>query len=181
MSFFVFLFTNCLIEKINNNDTINTKEIQEKIETQEAENKIKTIELQQTGEVKQTEKWQIEIPAISLIAPIAEGTEIETLNKYVGHFKMTPKTEGNIGLAAHNRGYPVNYFKDLKNLKYGDEIIYTYEQTTKIYKVISNIQISDIDWSYLENTSQNTLTLITCIENKPEYRRCVQAIESEVE
>ena len=30
---------------------------------------------------------------------------------------------------------------------------------------------------FLEKTEENTITLITCVENEPEYRRCVQAIE----
>ena len=37
--------------------------------------------------------------------------------------------------------------------------------------------IKDTDWSRLENTEENILTLITCVENKPEQRRCIQAIE----
>ena len=60
--------------------------------------------------------WQIQIPKISLIANISEGTTTEVLNQYVGHFENTQKELGNIGLAAHNRGYEVNYFKDLKLL-----------------------------------------------------------------
>ena len=128
-------------------------------------------------EISQNSNWQIEIPKISLIAPIQEGTDSNILNEYVGHFEKTEKLNGNIGLAAHNRGYPVNYFARLKELKEGDEIIYTLGENKKIYTVVQNIQISDIDWSYLENTEENKITLITCIENKPQYRRCVQAIE----
>ena len=47
--------------------------------------------------------WQLEIPKINLIAPIAEGIDLETINKYIGHFPTTSMFEGNIGLAAHNR------------------------------------------------------------------------------
>ena len=130
-------------------------------------------------ESKTKEKWEIEIPKISLIADISEGTDEKTLNQFVGHFTITPKTKGNIGLAAHNRGYPVNYFENLKELKGGEEIIYTYGEFSKTYVVTQNIKISDIDWSYLENTSENKITLITCSANEPAYRRCVQAIEKE--
>lgn len=130
-------------------------------------------------EISQNSNWQIEIPEISLIAPIAEGTDANILNGYVGHFEETKKLNGNIGLAAHNRGYPVNYFARLKELKEGDKIIYTFGENKKIYEVMQNIQISDINWSYLENTQENKITLITCIENKPQYRRCVQAIEKQ--
>ena len=120
--------------------------------------------------------WKIEIPAISLVANISEGTDEETLNQFVGHFELTPTKEGNVCLAAHNRGYKVNYFKNLKSLNEGAEIIYTNGEFAKTYIVNMNIKISETDWSYLENSNQNKITLITCIENEPEYRRCVQAI-----
>lgn len=128
---------------------------------------------------KVVEDWKIEIPSISLVANISEGTTDETLSKFVGHFEITPKQEGNIGLAAHNRGYSVNYFADIKNLKEGEEVIYTYGEFSKTYVVTKNIKISDTDWSYLDNSIENKVTLITCIENEPQYRRCVQAVEKE--
>ena len=144
---------------------------------QEANESIISAENKDTNE--NFEKWKIEIPAISLIANISEGTDELTLDKFVGHFEITQKTEGNVGLAAHNRGYPVNYFANLKDLEGGEEIIYTCGEFTKTYIVTKNIKISDIDWSYLENSNENKLTLITCIANEPAYRRCVQAIEKE--
>lgn len=135
-------------------------------------------------EIQTTEKidiWQIEIPKISLNAPILEGTTKEILSQYVGHFEKTPKQIGNIGLAAHNRGYEVNYFKDLKLLKEGDEIIYRYNEFEKTYQVEKCRIIRDTEWEYLEEMEENMLTLITWIENQPEYRRCIQAVEKEEE
>lgn len=99
------------------------------------------------------------------------------MNKYIGHFSETSLTNGNIGLAAHNRGYIVNYFARLKELKEGDEIIYQYKTFHKIYIVKEHVIIKDTDWSYLKNTKNNTLTLITCVENEPNYRRCIYSIE----
>ena len=135
------------------------------------ENKIENEE--------KTERWEIEIPKISLKATIAEGTTKETLNQYVGHFEQTQKEEGNIGLAAHNRGYEVNYFQNLKLLQKGDEIKYIHNQFEKIYEVEKCKIIKDTEWEYLEDTEDNRLTLITCVENQPEYRRCIQAVEKE--
>lgn len=37
--------------------------------------------------------------------------------------------------------------------------------------------IEETNWSYLENTVENKITLITCVENEPSYRRCIQATE----
>ncbi len=130
---------------------------------------------------EKNELWQIEIPTISLVANIKEGTDKDILNQYVGHFTTTQKENGNVGLAAHNRGYEVNYFQDLKLLKKGDEIKYKYNELEKIYEVEKCRIIKDTDWEYLENTEDNRLTLITCVENQPEYRRCIQAVEKKEE
>lgn len=125
----------------------------------------------------ETENWKLEIPKINLCANINFGTTEEVMNKYIGHFDNTSLWEGNVGLAAHNRGYPVNYFGRLKELQIGDEIKYTTVYGTKIYKVTSMNIIEDTDWSYLQKTNDNRITLITCVENEPKYRRCIQAKE----
>ena len=124
--------------------------------------------------------WKIQIPSIGLIADISNGTDKETLNKYVGHFIETPIEDGNIALAGHNRGYDVNYFSRLKELREGDEIIYIHNEINRIYEVTKNKIIKDTDIEVLENTEENILTLITCVENEPNYRRCVQAEEKDL-
>ena len=148
-------------------------------ETEEEKN---TKDLYQNNPINETKEktgsiWKIKIPSINLEADIAEGTEKETMDSYIGHFSETSKTNGNIGLAAHNRGYPVNYFANLKKIKENDEIVYQYMDFKETYIVIKNVIIKDTDWSYLEKTQNNTITLITCIENEPEYRRCVYGIK----
>ena len=129
-------------------------------------------------EEKETkENWYLEIPKINLKAPISEGTTSEVMDDYIGHFEETSKDLGNIGLAAHNRGYKNNYFRDLKQLQENDEIYYTHNGKTRKYVVTKSIIIKDTDWTYLEETQENTITLITCVENQPEYRRCIQGEE----
>lgn len=123
------------------------------------------------------EEWYLEIPKINLKAPISEGTTSEVMNDYIGHFEETSKDLGNVGLAAHNRGYKNNYFSDLKKLQENDEIYYTYKGKTRKYLVTKSIIIKDTDWTYLEETKENKITLITCVENQPEYRRCIQGEE----
>ena len=145
---------------------------------QESTKTVSDKEINQIN-IAEEETWQLEIPSINLKANIKNGTDAETLNKYIGHFVETQVEEGNIGLAAHNRGYEVNYFARLKELKDGDEIIYQYKNMKKIYEATKCKIIKDTDWEVLENTEDNMLTLITCVENEPEYRRCVQAEEKE--
>ncbi len=121
--------------------------------------------------------WCLEIPKIGLKANIAEGTDAAILNQYIGHFTETQVLIGNVGLAAHNRGYPVNYFERIKELAIGDEIYYTLGNVVKKYVVCEKKKIKDTQWETLENTEDNRLTLITCVENEPAYRRSIQAVE----
>ena len=144
----------------------------EKIEFSENENSYEYLD--------NIGNWYIEIPAINLKAPIAEGTSGDILKNKVGHFEDTAIKSGNIGLAAHNRGYEINYFKNLKKLKLGDEIFYTNEDFNKKYIVDTLEIIENTNWNYLRKSEEDKITLITCIENEPQYRRCVQgtAIEN---
>lgn len=174
----IFLILNSFIPQNSIVSIRNISNIISKIEFPKALSKVK----EQNNEKIDIEigNWYIEIPCINLKAPIAEGTDIDTLNTKVGHFNETDKTTGNVGLAAHNRGYKYNYFEKLKKLKIDDEIIYKYENFEKKYLITKIEIIKNTDWSYLEKTEKNKITLITCVENEPQYRRCVQAEESEI-
>ena len=68
----------------------------------------------------------------------------------------------------------------LKELREGDEIIYIHNEINRIYEITKNKIIKDTDIDVLENTEENILTLITCVENEPNYRRCVQAEEKDI-
>lgn len=119
--------------------------------------------------------WRIFISKINLDAPILEGTTQEVLRRSIGHFTSTSKWDGNVVLAAHNRGYKYNFFQEIKRLEIGDTIQYQTEQGSRTYTVIWKGKIKETDLSCLENTKENKLTLITCLENMPEYRLCIQA------
>ena len=165
----------------NNSENTLKNNSQNSISKENSNENTSDNNLEKTSETKSKttnqNTWQIVIPAISLEAPIAEGTSKQVMNEFVGHFEETPKTLGNVGLAAHNRGYPVNYFSNLKKLKEGDRIFYSMGSFSKTYIVEKNIIVKDTDWTILENTDDNRLTLITCVENEPTYRRCIQSIE----
>ena len=170
---------------VNPEETLN---IQKSNETSESVQKVEEPqnETLQNNEAKQSNvansqnknmNWYIEIPEINLKAEIREGTTKEVMDEYVGHFEETSKTTGNIGLAAHNRGYQNNYFANLKKLKEGSLIKYKNNNFQKTYVVTKHIIIKDTDWTVFEKQEKNTITLITCVENEPEYRRCIQAVE----
>ncbi len=165
---------NSVLVELNSNN-IN----QETKDNSETQNNYTITQTKENLETTEEKNWKIIIPKISLEANISEGTRKETMDKYVGHFEETSKKDGNIGLAAHNRGYEVNYFARIKELKEGDEIRYKYFDFEKIYTVVENKIIKDTDWEDLEKTEDNRITLITCVENEPEYRRCLKGIEKD--
>jgi len=122
---------------------------------------------------------RIRIDKINLEAPIKEGSDQEVLKSYVGHIEDTAIYDGNVCLAAHNRGNEYSYFARLNELEKGDEIVYENIYGIKKYRVETSQEILETDWSLLENSSQNKITLITCIANRPNQRLCVQAVEFE--
>lgn len=181
ISIIIFLLINIFVldyKKMSFEVSFNSPEMQEKSET-ENQQQIENINEKMLESKEDTNlKWMIEIPEIGLVAEIAEGTTTDVMNKFVGHFEETQLEYGNIGLAAHNRGYPVNYFQDLKKLKDGSEIIYKHGDFKMTYIVKTIEIIENTNWNYLENTEDNRITLITCVENEPKYRRCIQGVEN---
>lgn len=180
ISILIFIFFDQIFFKNQNKFFENSLEkiIPDNIEIElKTPNNTVAISEQYQNKIDTKKIWQIEIPKINLVAPIAEGTSANIMNEYVGHFEENPKNKGNIGLAAHNRGYKINYFQNLKLLQKGDLIIYTYNGEISKYSVNELGIIKDIDWSKLESSSQDKLTLITCLEDEPEYRRYIQAVK----
>lgn len=164
-----------VISKVSNKST---KKVTTKI-TPKNISKVKKVSKKKTKS-KKTKKlkstvWKLEIPKIGLNASIAEGTSQSVLNKYIGHFTETLRQNGNVGLAAHNRGFAVNYFSKLNKLSKNDIIYYTYKGVRKKYKVVYKKRIQATDWSKLYYTNDERITMITCVKNKPHLRLCVQA------
>ncbi|MBO8434287.1 MAG: class D sortase [Tyzzerella sp.] len=118
----------------------------------------------------------LRIPTINLTVTAFDGDTFTAMKKGVGHLPSTSCWNGNIGLVGHNRGTN-DYFGDLKKLEIGDEMTYTTNLGTRTYVVKSITKISDTDWSRLQYTSDNRLTLITCVEDVPDKRLCIQAVE----
>ena len=140
-------------------------------------NKKESAMLKQINEdeIIYNKKWYLEIEKINLMAEISEGTEESVLDYYIGHFSETPVNVGNVGLAAHNRGYKNNYFSRLKELEIGDKINYYINGHKFEYEVSEILIIYETDWEKLKDTKDNRITMITCIENREKYRLCVQA------
>lgn len=122
----------------------------------------------------------LKIEKINLNGIVKEGSTNEILRDYIGHIEETAKYDGNVGLAAHNRGNKYSYFARINELEPGDEIVYTTKYGERKYIVDTKKEILETDWSNLEGTSDNRLTLITCIKNKVNQRLCVQAVQENI-
>ena len=118
----------------------------------------------------------LRIPEIDLKVTAYDGDTYEVMKKGIGHISSTSAWKGNIGLVGHNRGGD-DYFRDLKRLEIGDEITYKTNLGTKTYVVDSIKKINETDWSMLEYSMDNRITLLTCVEDVPSQRLCVQARE----
>ncbi len=119
---------------------------------------------------------RLKIPAIDVNTKVFQGTDSSTLTKGAGHFTNTSIWDGNVGIAAHNRGVN-NLFDNLHKLAIGDKITLTTKLGTRTYAVTSVEKISDTDNSLLTATTENCLTLFTCVRNESSYRWAVRAVE----
>lgn len=119
----------------------------------------------------------LEIDSIDLDVKIYDGESNASMKKGLGHFSYTSAWDGNVGLCGHNGGSS-GYFADLKDVEKGDKITYRTKYGMRKYKVTSIKQIDEDDFSdLLEDTTDNRLTLITCVRNQSAKRLCVIAKE----
>lgn len=144
-----------------NIDIINNKKIEE----------LEDLKLKINGN---TVIGVLKIDKINFEGLVYEGTNSKILKKGIGHFDNTPSFDGNACFAGHNYW---NIWSKLHTLKLGDKISYISYLGTREYEVFCTKEIDETDWSLLQNTDENIITLITCIKNKPEKRLCVQAKE----
>ena len=155
---------------------------QEKQNTSEQLDNTEDVEQEVTEDdgVEEDLIGSLKIEKINLNGTVKEGSTNEILRDYIGHIEETAKYDGNVGLAAHNRGNKYSYFARINELEPGDEIVYTTKYGERKYIVDTKKEILETDWSNLEGTSDNRLTLITCIKNKVNQRLCVQAVQENI-
>ena len=116
----------------------------------------------------------LKVPTLDLSVKVYQGTDADALRKGAGHFASTSIWDGNVAIAGHNRGVN-NHFGRIHLLDYGDTIKLTTKLGTRTYEVYSVSKISVDDMSVLNDSSENIITLVTCVRDQPAYRWCVQA------
>jgi sortase A len=117
---------------------------------------------------------RIQLPAISVDAPVIQGDGFEQLKKGVGQHIGTPNPgqNGNIVLSAHNDVFG-EIFRDLDKLSPGDEITLFTSQKSYRY-VIKDIQyVGPLDVDVMANTQEPVVTLISCYPYMVDNQRIV--------
>jgi len=125
---------------------------------------------------------RLQIPAINKDVPIVEGDGWEQLRKGVGHHvgSANPGQPGKIVLSAHNDIYG-EIFKDLDQLKPGDEVILLTERRSYTY-VVSEIKIVEpTQVEVMESTTEPTLILVSCYPYLVDNERIVVFANLEAE
>ena len=115
---------------------------------------------------------EVSIGNRKLFAYVYPGAIYESMRKGAGHVDGTSTWNGNVALCGHNRGsWP--YFGTLKNVQIGDVITYRTSLGVRTYRVTSAGRILATNTAVLNPTSDNRITLLTCIANEPAYRLCI--------
>jgi sortase A len=117
---------------------------------------------------------RIVIPAIKIDSIVVEGDDWEALKKGAGHHagSANPGQRGNVVISGHDDVFG-EIFRYIGDLKPGDEIT-LYTKESKFTYVVKNKRIVDpTDVSVLQQTTEATLTLITCYPYLVDSQRMV--------
>jgi sortase A len=103
---------------------------------------------------------RVEIPRVGVSAMVREGDDVKTLRRAVGHVPGTafPGEVGNAALAGHRD----TFFRGLRNIRNGDEILLATPGGDARYVVRSTRVVDPSEVSVLAPTRKSTLTLVTC-------------------
>jgi sortase A len=103
---------------------------------------------------------RIDIPRLDVSVIVFEGTTDDTLARGVGHLRGTaaPGERGNLVLAGHRD----TYFRELRNIRHGDQISVKGPDGYYQYSVDSTAIVQPTQTEVIRPTDDATLTLITC-------------------
>ncbi len=106
---------------------------------------------------------RIEIPALTLDAPVVQGDGWEQLKKGVAQHigSANPGESGNMILSAHNDVYG-ELFRNLDKLQPGDQVILYTEQRQFVYIVDRTEIVAPTAVEVMASTGTPSVTLISC-------------------
>jgi LPXTG-site transpeptidase (sortase) family protein len=102
----------------------------------------------------------LQVDALGILVPVYSDTREVFLNRGAGLIDgmALPGHGGNLGVAGHRDGY----FRPLKDLKLGDVIIVRTHKHRFEFTVTSIDIVPKEDTSFLTDTADPTVTLVTC-------------------
>jgi sortase A len=117
---------------------------------------------------------RIQIPALSVDAPIVQGDGWEQLKKGVGQniASVNPGQNGNVILSAHNDVYG-EIFRYLDKLVPGDQVIIYTQQRQYVYIVDRTLIVEPTAVEVMANTGNPTVLLISCYPYLVDKQRIV--------
>jgi sortase A len=103
---------------------------------------------------------ELSIPRVALDAVVLHGSDTHTLRRGPGHLENTalPGKSGNVVIAGHRD----SFFHRLRDVTLGDDVFIDTSEGHFQYRVTSTHVVNAQDLSVLDQTSDATLTLITC-------------------
>lgn len=106
---------------------------------------------------------RMQIPTISVDAPVVQGDGWQQLKKGVGQHisSVDPGESGNIVLSAHNDIFG-EIFRDLDQLEPGDQVVLFTNQRAYTYIVTGSQIVEPTHVEVMASTTQPTVTLISC-------------------
>jgi sortase A len=117
---------------------------------------------------------RIQVPSISVDAPVVQGDGWEQLKKGVGQHVGTvnPGEAGNLVLSAHNDIFG-EIFRGLDRLKPGDQVTLFTNQRAYNYIVVESKIVEPTDVEVLASSNQPTVTLVSCYPYMVDKQRIV--------
>ena len=118
----------------------------------------------------------IEKISVSIQVYDSEDT-MEDMKKGASHYRASSYWNGNVAMAAHNGNASYSWFERLDELEPGDIVQYETNLGLRQYQVDDIRVIEDTDWSVIDRTEKNCITMTTCIDGREDKRLCVRATE----
>lgn len=146
------------------------REFNEKLKEEKLKDKEKTTNDNKENEDNNSikELGIIEIPSIGLQSIIVEGTEMDKLRFYLGHFSQTANAgeEGNFCIAGHSSTIYNEILNNLHKVNAEDIIkIKTLKGEIK-YSITKKFVVEPTEVSVLDNKKgEKTMTIVTCTDS----------------
>lgn len=118
----------------------------------------------------------LQVSRLNRTIGVFEGETLRNMDFGAGRFSFSGFNYGNTALIGHNRGRTNGFFDFVRQLQPGDTVTLELHGVTRTYTVSHEIIVHETDFSPLIHFGDDRLTLVTCVEYRPRYRRMAIAI-----